>query len=160
LDVGGDRVTGEQERQGDHDLWQARQNIAQLIPFLEKVKSQLPFFYEAEEFAVAVVSALNALPQIAEMLPKVEPRPDRRPADQRYQLCASLVVEGWRMTRGTAPTAGGRREADACRAYWRACGHDDASRDWERDLRAAIHGGDPMLRAHLQMLADRQAVTA
>jgi hypothetical protein len=48
-------------------LWQARQNIAQLIPFLEKVKSQLPFFYEAEEFAVAVLSALKALPLIAEM---------------------------------------------------------------------------------------------
>jgi hypothetical protein len=159
--VSADRVTGKADRQADEKLLRARQNITQLTAFLEELKPHLTDLFEADKFAVDVLLALEVLPRIAEVLPKFKARPRHRPGDLRYQTVASVVVEGWRMTRRTEPTAGGHREADACHAYWRACGHDDADggRDWERDLRAAIRDGDPMVRSFLQMLADRAAAT-
>jgi hypothetical protein len=159
--VSADRVTGEANRQADERLLQARKSITQLTSFLEELKPHLTDFFEADKFAVDVLLALEVLPRIAAVLPKFKARPRYRPGDQRYQTVAGVVVEGWRMTRRTEPTPGGHWEAEACRAYWRACGHDDAGggRDWERDLRAAIRDGDPMVRSFLQMLADRAAAT-
>ena len=143
--VGGDRVSGEDERKIDETLWRARRNIDQLTTFLKKFLPDLTSLL-SEKLAFDILLALEVLPRIATAIPKeLQPAAHRgggqRP-DQRPRICAGLVVDGWRVARRQEPDAG-KDVCDACQAYWRACGHDDADGgwDWRRDVRRAISKG-------------------
>ena len=143
--VGGDRVTGEDEKKIDDALWRARRDIDHLVGFLKKFLPDLTSLLN-EKLALDILLALEVLPRIATAIPKGLPQAAHRDGgqrpDQRPRICAGLVVDGWRVARRQEPDAG-KDVCDACQAYWKACGHDDADggRDWRRDVRRAIAKG-------------------
>jgi hypothetical protein len=90
-----------------------------------------------------VVIALDVLPRIKADLALAQKRSrggGPRPNVPR-QLCAAVVVEAWKLVHGKVEP---RRTklAEACNAYWQACGHEYRGGDyveaWRRDIEHAV----------------------
>jgi hypothetical protein len=155
--VGGDRVTGEDEKQINETLWRARRNIDQLVGFLKKFLPDLTSLLN-EKLALDILLALEVLPRIAAAIPQLPPQPHRdggQRRDQRPRICAGLVVDGWRIVRGSEPAAG-KEVYEACQTYWEACGHDKVQ-DWKRVVQEAV--SDAKMRAFLEVFAQRHSGT-
>jgi hypothetical protein len=140
--VGGDRVTGEDAKQIAEAISQAQRNIAQLLRFLQKFLPDLTALAD-ENIAIDILLALEVLPRIAAAIPQppAEPRRDGgQRSDKRTRICPGLVVDGWRIIRGTEPAVSGKEVGEGCQTYWEACGHDNV-RDWGREIEEAIAEG-------------------
>ena len=103
--VGGDRVSGEDEKKIDETLWRARRNIDQLTTFLKKFLPDLTSLLN-ERLAFDILLALEVLPRIATAIPKELPPAAHRGGgqrpDQRPRICAGLVVDGVGAARGAS----------------------------------------------------------
>jgi hypothetical protein len=156
--VGGDRVTGEDAKQIDEAISQAQRNIAQLLLFLQKFLPDLTTLAD-ENIAIDILLALEVLPRIAAAIPQPSDEPRRdggQRSDKRTRICAGLVVDGWRIIRGTEPAVSGKEVGEGCQTYWEACGHDNV-RDWGREIEEAIAKGG--MRKFLERLATTSATS-
>jgi hypothetical protein len=98
------------------------------------------WLFLAEAYAIEIPDELEAvlrdLPEVIEFLEGViEPRRGGGPTpDRRKRLCAFVCRDIWRELHGTAQPWS-TKLADACEAYWRACGHVElASIKWDNYL--------------------------
>lgn len=96
-----------------------------------------------------VEAICQALPELIELLEKdisEAPSGGGRRANVQQKICASVVVEAWRLTHGKVQHRS-RALGEACRDYWLACGHEqtdavDDPENWRRVVDRVLDGGE------------------
>jgi len=105
-----------------------RRIIGEMLDASDTLIKYLPAF-QRMPFGVQcppeVAVALAALPKVRATLKRAEPAPrtGRRPQTRR-QICASVIVEIWKLVHGKAEPRSDHLY-EACNEYWRACGNKE-----------------------------------
>jgi hypothetical protein len=152
--IGGDKADG-----FDGIIQQTIDAADTLLKYLPAFQ-HLPFGIQCPPDVAVVLDALERLkPKYLDRLRGQ--KPNHRPKDVGRQMCADVVVEAWRFVHGKAPPYS-EKLYDACTAYWLACGGSEIGeannpRVWERNVLAAVDGGDGFGKTVVYVLTQARA---
>ena len=111
----------EEDREIDERMLEAAQYLTKWLPvyaYLEEFGFECP---------ACVDTASNALHELIEILEKdiseAQTGPGQKPNIQR-RICASVVVEAWRLIHGKEVEHRSESLGETCRDYWLACGRE------------------------------------
>jgi hypothetical protein len=98
----------------------------------------LPWHHKPPDY---IQLLLAFLPELKKGLAPLTKRSPGRPVDMRREVCAAVVVEAWRRTRGKVQPQS-KQLFEACKAYWAACGGKPNPKDdiynWERIVKRLL----------------------
>ena len=115
------KLTSKEDMEIDKGMLEAAQYLTKWLP----VYAYLEEF--GFEYPDCVDKASNALHELIEILEKdiseAQTGPGQKPNIQR-RICASVVVEAWRLIHGKEVEHRSESLGETCRDYWLACGRE------------------------------------